>query len=272
VLRSWTERIRIYLHPEQVVMVRQSGLFKCRVTAKKVLPVSVQGEYPWSGALAVLETALKQPEWQQARVTVIFSGDFMRYRVAPWDGRLTAEEQEALLRHRFEEVYGDGMHTWRLSVADAGYGKQCLVCAFDPRLMAALQDIFLRSKARLVSVKPLLMTAFNRWRRQIKGGGAWLVLAEKSHLTIALLQNGEWRGIRSKACEPGWEDTLGLLLEREALQLGVDAAEFPVYCYRPDKPSLKPSLPAQQPLQVLRLPGCEGFSPDLDKDIGLALC
>lgn len=277
-LRSWTERIRIYLHPQQVVLVRQSGLFQRRVSATRLLPAGedAHGEHqhPWSSALVALETALAQPQWQQARATVILSGEFVRYRLAPWDGRLTAEEQAALLRHRFEEVYGDAMHHWQLSVADAGYGKQSLVCAFDPRLLAALQDAFSRANsgatARLVSVQPLLMTAFNRWRRQIDGHGAWFVLAEQTHLTIALLQDGEWRGIRSKACAPGWEQTLPLLLQREALQLGVEAGTFPVYFYRPGQPSFKPDLP--QPVHVLRLPGDAGFAPDGDKNIAAALC
>lgn len=271
-LRSWTERIRVYLHPEQVILVRQSGLLQRRVTIKKVYPVGVQGEHVWSGALTTLEIALKQPEWQQARATVILSGDFTRYRVAPWDGRLTSDEQQALLRHRFEEVYGDEMQNWNLTVADAEYGKQSLACAVDQRLMAALQDTFSRSGIRLVSVQPWLMTAFNRWRRQIGANAAWLILAEPTRLTIALLQQGEWRGIRSKASAAGWEESLPLLLEREALHLGVEAGKLPVYFHRPDKPSFKPSLTQQQPVQVLRLPNSVGFSPDSDKDIAVALC
>jgi len=272
VLRSWTEHLRIYLHSEQVVLVREVGLIKRRIGAKQTIPVNVQGEHSWSGALATLETILNAPEWQHARASVTLSSHFMRYRVVPWDGRLSNEERDALLRHRFEEVYGNEVQGWQLVAAGAGYGKQGLVGAVDARLMTRLQDVFTRSTVQLVSVKPLLMTAFNRWRREIDGRGAWVVLAEQSFLTIGLVQGGEWRSIRSKNYGTGWEETLSLLLEREALHLGVDATTFPVYLWRPDKPFFKPSLSQEQLVQLLRLPVRLGFSPDGDKDYALALC
>lgn len=271
-LRSWIDHLRIYLHPEQVILVRERGLFKRQISAKQTFNVDIQGEHHWSGALATLETILKKSEWQHAQTSMTLSDHFMRYRIIPWDAQLTSEEQEALLRHRFEEVYGDELRTWQLVMAGAGYGKQGLVCAVDARLTAGLQAAFSHSKARLVSVKPLLMKAFNRWRREIGDRGAWIVLAEKSRLTIALVQHGEWRGIRSKSHGQEWEETLSLLLEREALHLGVNVAEFPVYLWRPDKPTFKPGLLREQQVQVLRLPVRSGLTPDVDKEFALALC
>lgn len=271
-LHLWIDRVCIYLHPDRVVLVRLSGLFRRRVTVKQVVPVNGTREYLWSGALLVLEAILKQQEWQHARAQVILSGDLVRYRTAPWDDRLNLEERTVLLHHRFEEVYGESMRTWQVAIADVGYGKQGLACAFDSRLIEDLRETFARSTLKLISVQPLLMAAFNRWRRQISSQGAWFVFAESSRLTIALIQNGEWQGIRSKTCEPGCESTLELLLEREALHHGIEVATMPIYFIQPDRPTFRPELQQKQVVQVLRLPLRIGFSPEGDRDVAIALC
>lgn len=268
--RLWIDRLHVYLHPEQVILVRQAGLFRPKVTAKRVIAVNDSGEHAWSGALVVLKKLLELPEWQRARVRVSLSSHFVRYRTVPWNGGLSPEERDALLRHRFEEIYGSEMRAWQLVVSESGYGKQGLACAIDSGLMAGVKNCFTHSSVKLVSVTPVLMSVCNRWRKEIDVHSAWLVLAEQSHFMIALIQNGEWRGIRRKPCQPGWEDSLELLLQREGLQLGVDAAAIPVYCCWPDKPYFKPNL--QQSVRILRLPGQDGFSPDGDKDIAIALC
>lgn len=270
-LRSWTERIRVYLHPEHLVLVREAGVVNKRVVAKQVVAIASPGEHLWSGVLAALQTSLRQPEWQQARAMVTLSGKFARYRVVPWELRLTQEERIALLRHQYEELYGEDMRGWQLVTAQAGFGKQGLACAIDTRLMAAVQDTFARSSVRLTSVRPYLMAAFNQWRRDIGGQGAWLILAEHSLLTIALLQNGEWRGVRSHACASGWETSLELMLAREALHHGVDATRLPVYLFWPERPGFKPDLAWNAPVQLLNLPPRAGYSPQVDRGIAEAL-
>lgn len=271
-LRSWTERIRVYLHPEQIVLVRETGIFRRRLLAKRTIPVEIAGEQIWDGALTALQAALRQPEWHKAGITVILSSEFVRFRIAHPDVRLSAVERVALLHHQFEEVYGEAAENWRISVSEGGFDKPGLACAVDPQLMAGLRDACVAADARLVSIKPYLMAAFNCWRRKVDPRGAWLVVAEPSTLTIACLRQGAWHSIRSQRSMPGWENDLELLLAREALQLGMSAETLTVCVFWPERPASKPPLPDKFSLQLLQLPIIQGYSPLADKQMAVALC
>lgn len=271
-LRSWIDRLRIYIHPEQVILVRQSGLFKQKITAKQLITVSETGTPDWSGALTVLNTTLKQPEWQQASATVILSDSFAKYRIVPWNDNLTEEEKMALLNHQFGQIYGEATRSWQITASDNGFGKPSLVCAIDMRLIEAIQKSISIAGVRLTSIQPFLMTAFNHWRQKIDSQDAWLVFAEKSHLSIVLIQQGTWRSIRSQHCSQEWENNLETLLTREALQLGVDTARFPIYFFNSEHPHFKLDLPAPFKVQALHLPIIQGYSPQGDQHIAAALC
>lgn len=271
-LRSWIDRLRIYLHPEQVVIVRQSGLFKRRITAKQVISVNESDQSVWGGALKALQAALNKPEWQQASAKVILSDSFCKYRITPWNEHLTEAEKTVLLHHQFGEIYGETAKSWQITTSDSGFGKPYLACAVDIRLMEDIQKACTTSGVRLTSVQPYLMTAFNRWRHKIESKGAWLIFAEKSQLSISLIQQGAWCKVRTQHCAPGWEESLDSLLAREALPLGIDAAAFPVHFFCTEQPHFKLDLPAPFKVQTLHLPIMHGYSPQGDQHIAAALC
>ncbi len=270
-LRLWTDRVRIYLHPEQVVMVRQSGLLKRRIITKRVIPVDVAGELAWSGALTVLETALKQAEWHNAKATVILSNHFVKYRVALWNASLTEEERIVLLRHQFIAAYGDEVKSWPVAVTDGGYGKSSLACAVDGGLTERLQRICAATNVPLMSIQPYLMTAFNCWRQGIDPKGAWFILVEQSYISIAFIQHGVWRVVRGQCYTSNSEIDIELLLVREALQLGVDATGFTVHFFSAESDST-PNLPDCFKVQVLHMPITHGYLPQDDRHIAAALC
>lgn len=268
----WTDSIHAYVHPDQLVLVRQTGWFKRKITVKQLLLVSTHGEHLWSGVIKLLESKLKEPEWQKSRAVVTLSNHFFHYRVAPWQIDLTAQEQATLAQHHLVEVHGNIINDWEIQISDAGYGKPRLACAFDPRLNMEIKKIFSQSSSRLISIKPLLMAAINRWRKKIVQRNAWFVLTEGTHLIFVLFQNGEWRGVRSKTYGDDWERELGTLLEREALRLGVDESISSVYCCWPDRPLLKIEALTNQTVQNLSLPQTDGFSPEQDAFITFSVC
>lgn len=270
-LRSWTDRVRIYLHPEQVVLVRQTGLVKRRIIAMRVIPVDVAGEFAWSGVLKVLEAALKQPEWQGARTAMILSGHFARYRIVPWNNSLTEEERIVLLRHQFAGVYGEPVKDWQVTIADGGYGKPGMACAVDGRVMLSIQNACTAASIRLTSIRPYLVTAFNRWRHKLDSQGAWFVLAEQSHLSIAFIRHGEWQTMRSHCSTSNRAFDLEQLLVREALQLGVEATAFTVYFFSAESDS-KPDLPECFKVQMLDLTIIPGGSSQNGSRIAAVLC
>lgn len=269
-LRSWTDTLRIYLHPERLVLLREHGWLRPRIVAKHMVPMAPDNNTIWQGLQALLQTILAQPEWQQARARVTLSSHFVRYRIAPWDERLTEDERTVLLRHQYEEVYGSALRDWQLTISPGSYGRPGMACAADPRLLAVLQTACAHNSVRLVSVQPYLMAAYRQWRGDIGASGAWLVFVEQGLLTVALILHGAWHGIRTQATTPGWEQNLAVLLAREALQRGVEAEHVPLYLFWPERPDFKPALAWQAPVRMLNLPSRIGYAPLSDKEMAAA--
>src|SRR5450830_1708042 len=121
-------------------MVRLSGWLKPRVTAKAVLSGWEPGP-DYSLALNALSQQLKKVEWQRAKASVILSGHCVHYRVAPWQADLTHAEQEALLRHRYTEVFGAKAASWNISFCYSGFARQGLASAVDHALLDQIKAI-----------------------------------------------------------------------------------------------------------------------------------
>jgi hypothetical protein len=160
------------------------------------------GAEPWQGALA----ALRGLEFRaRCRVTVLLANDFVRYAVVPWSDALATEaEEEAYVRHHFSRIHGERAKPWALRWSDG------LASAVDARLIEDLRLAFPpQGKAKLVSVQPEFMAAFNRARGAIPAGGAWLVLADAERACVALHVRGKWLSVQN--ARGAWQT----LLERE---------------------------------------------------------
>jgi hypothetical protein len=160
------------------------------------------GAEPWQGALAALrDLGFERP----SRVTVLLSNHFVRYAVFPWSDALATEaEEQAYVRHQFARIHGERAQGWAFRWSDG------LAAAIDQGLLQALAPCFPpQGKARLVSVQPALMAAFNRARAAVPAAGAWLVMAEADRACVALHANGRWRSVQN--ARGPWQP----LLERE---------------------------------------------------------
>lgn len=271
-LPSLTERLRLYLHPNQLALVREAGLRRRRVTAMHAVTGVAAGQQPWSGAIIALQELLSQPQWRGAPATVNIADSLLRFRVDESDGRLNAEERDVLLRHRFTETFGDSLREWKILSSPGRYGRAGLACAVDPRLLDAVQQTFLSDGVKLSAVRPLLMAGFNQWRREIDGRAAWLVLVESSCLTTALVLDGAWHAVATHPIQPDWEETLAIILQRQALPLGLEAASIPVYLFWPERQGHKPQSPGLRQIHLLNLPVRAGYVPQRDWRMAMALC
>jgi hypothetical protein len=150
------------------------------------------------------------------RVTVVLSNPLVRYAVVPWsEGLDTPEEEEAYVRHHFSKVYGERAREWELRASEGAPGAPRLASAVDRGLVEAIKAVFpAGGKAKLVSVQPQLMSAFNEWRGAIPAEGAWLVLAEPGRACVALHGRAGWAGVVNG--KGAWLE----LLERERYRLG----------------------------------------------------
>ena len=160
---------------------------------------------PWQGALEELGRRLAALRGR-ADVTVVLSNHFVRYAVLPdRGGAASADEELALARFHLAKIHGDRAKVWEVRVSDG------LACAIDAALLEALKACFKAAgKARLVSVQPYLMAAYNRARNRIPREGAWLVLAESGRTCLARLAARGWAWVHNSR-----ETDAEALLERE---------------------------------------------------------
>jgi hypothetical protein len=100
----------------------------------------------------------------------------------------------------------------------AGGGAR-LACAIDASVLERLKTCFPKGgKARLVSVQPALMAAYNGARDRIPREGAWLLLVEAGRACLARLAAHGWASVHHVA-EGEWER----LIERERSRAGGDS-------------------------------------------------
>ena len=139
-------------------------------------------------------------------VTVVLSNHFVRYAVLPdRGGAASAEEELALARFHLAKIHGERAKGWEVRVCDG------LACAIDAQLLAGVKACFpATGKARLASVQPYLMAAYNRARSRIPREGAWLVLAESGRTCLARLAAKGWAWVHNSR-----ETDADALLERE---------------------------------------------------------
>jgi hypothetical protein len=184
-------------------------------------PVGAEQPEPWHGAL---EDFARKVAALRGRVdvSVVLSNHFVRYAVLPpQDGSATPDEEVALARFQFTRIHGERVKAWDVRVSGE------LACAIDAALLEGIKRGFSdRKKARLVSVQPFLMHAYNGARRRIPREGAWLMLAEAGRTCLARLAPRGWASVYN-----GRETDADGLLERERNRASGEALPAQVLKY-----------------------------------------
>ena len=162
-----------------------------------------------------LETFEKEIPKARVDVTVVLSNHFARYTIVPPQADATAQEELALARFQFAKIHGERAREMRTSQPRAGDGPR-LACAIDASLLERLKACFQKSgKARLASVQPALMAAYNAARKRIPREGAWLLLTEPGRSCLARLGPKGWGSVQNGP-ESDWERQI----ERERNRAG----------------------------------------------------
>ena len=152
------------------------------------------------------------------------SNRLVRYVVVPRTAGVSGDAQElALARHHFSRVHGERSRDW-----DVRYSRETgLASAVDQSLIDELKSL-----ARVRSLQPYLMAAFNRLRPRVPREGAWIVLPEAQATCVALYAKGAWAGVSVSRA------TGETAIERERMRMGS----------------------AQAPNTVLTPPGNDGYA------------
>jgi hypothetical protein len=271
VSRLSAERLLIGLAPDALSLLRLAGGAKVRVVDKRTLPCDPSGSEPWEGAAAALSRLAGEIGKASARVTVVLSNHFTRYALVPWsEGLRKAEEEAAFARYCFAKIHGERSKDWDLRLSPGQSGAPRVASAVDAPLLQALRSAF-PARAKLVSVQPYLMSAFNRCRRELAGARVWLLLVEPQRTCLARLENGRWAAVRnSRGALTGPEQWAGLLDRERHLAGGEPAAEeVQVHAAGWTEPSARVD---GWTFKSLAFPAAEGLTAAESAPYALALC
>jgi len=217
----WPDEIHALLTPTTLTMSRVRPWFRPTTVAEETLPITEQmleGTPPWTGPLRALDHVLGTDPWTRGNLVVVLSNHFVRYRVIPWQYELRDErELIAYARQIVRHAFGRSADDWAVTVSIDRVGDPVVASAIDAALFEELKHCAARQHRRLISVRPLLMEAFNLARAWLTGACYWLAVVEEKLICAALVGRGRWVVVRTVRVHTDWPSELVALLEREQL-------------------------------------------------------
>jgi hypothetical protein len=244
------DRLLLSLEPHALAALRLSGGPRPKVLARQRVDADpAYGAEPWHGVLDALKREARAWGAARLRVEVVLSNHFVRYALLTRQGAAASRDEElALARFQFAKIHGERAKGWEVRVSHESSAAQ-LACAVDAALLADLKACFAAGKAKLASVQPLLMSAFNRWRSRIPKEGAWLALGEADRVCLALLGPNGWRSLhnaRGQAAPGDWSE----LIERECRRSSGEKLPRLVLMRPAARPDLLPLDDEPQPITL----------------------
>jgi len=270
----WPEQLGIALYPDRLVLARTSGRFRRRLLHKEIssFTPAQPGVPPWQPAVDALAAKAASGALARADVSLVLSNRFVHFAVVPWSDALGSKEEGlAYARHCFTRVYGSEVDAWELRLASATARKPRLACAIERSLIDALNTHLAPLASRYRSLQPHLMASFNRCCARLDERAAWLVVAEPGLLSLALLQDGSWRSVRSIKVGTDWASELPQVLDREECLVDSQADCDRVLVFAADSPQTMPAQAGKWHIEYL-VPGLlPGMISDVDATYSIVL-
>jgi hypothetical protein len=218
---SLSDSLRLGLSPDRVVFARFGRGLRPKLVERGVVPVeAAAGDDAWRGPLAALPELLKVHAPRAARASLVLSSHFVHHLVLKANESLSSrEEWREYAAHRFEKIYGARALGWDIQVASADKAQPRLASAIDRTLIEAAVAAFKDSRARLESIQPHVVSAFNRALPSAPGASFWFALREPGRLLLGFIGDGAWRSVRCRRATERWRDELPQWLERESALL-----------------------------------------------------
>jgi len=174
----------------------------------------------WAGALEAL-SALLAGSSLRGRTSVTLSHHFSPVHLLPPPPvALKPLEMQGWIRDTLARQFGEAGRDWKVSWQAEPPGEPFLAGSLEPAHLAELEGVLRAASLKLVEVQPWLAAAWNRQRRHLGRGRAWFALAESGRLTLAGLDAGRVRSLRSTLMQDDAVAALADLLAREALLAG----------------------------------------------------
>ncbi|MBI4996766.1 MAG: hypothetical protein HZA64_09440 [Rhodocyclales bacterium] len=256
--RLFPDQIQVSLAPDQVIVERRGARVSLKGIGTQLLDRRILRAFGTAGrskheaALQVMASALATVEdRQRCRATVVLANSLVRYLLVPHSSRLGPEDDAAVVRHCFQEVYGDAAERWELRASPASDLPLRLASGIERSLIEDLRSVMTTLGMRLDSVQPRLMAVCNEHRRLLDRQPAWLILVEPGMLCLGLLDRGNLVRLRSLRVDAHWAADLPALLEREACLAELD--EMPADAFLWLRLGTVPSAPLSLPLRLHEL-------------------
>lgn len=234
-LRLSRSRLLVSLAPDAVSWLKLEG-HKPKVVAKQTMSADAgYGGESWQGALATLRAIAQEWRKETASVTIVLSNHFARYvLVPPTDGISGVKEENALALFYFSKVHGERTRGWDLRLSDMQGNTPRLACAIDTSLLDELRKCFpAKGTLKLVSVQPLLMSAFNYSRGQLPAEGAWMLLIEAQRACLGLVAGRRWIAVQNVKGNFSEEQTWVELLDQARLRIDLPSPPDAVLVHAP---------------------------------------
>lgn len=197
----------------------------------------------WSLAVDTLEHLLSEHASQGAELSVVLSAHYQRYCLIPWSEQISSpKELLAYAQVCFEDIYGVSAQRWSVTLSPEAAGSSRIAAALPQELLLRLRTLATQHGLRLRSVQPYLMTAFNRFQRQLGHGDLLFVVAEPLRSVLLLKRAGQWQAVHSTGCTDSDEALTALIARQCELQDNPDAPTLSVYLHAPGRLNDLPDL------------------------------
>lgn len=223
--RAIGQSLRIGIAPHAVSLLRVSRWRGEAVTVLAEHAITPSAAHPFDAIASALRALLGEQQLAGWPAALVLADELVRlWRVTPPPGATRLDDLEAAAGLRFQALYGEAPAAWNIS-ADWDAARPFFAAAVPRALLASLQVVADDCKLSIVGIEPHCIAAWNRWRRDIKPG-AWFALVHEQLLTLAPLDAGGLRAVRtlplppSADADPAW---LTQTLRREALLLDMAA-------------------------------------------------
>jgi hypothetical protein len=201
----WRDEVGLYLAPRRVCLVRLKRGLKPAIAGEHEQSVETDDSGHWGPALAAADSLLSQPQWGDAAVRVVLADWWARYLIVPWVASLSSgEERLTHARQLLVSAYGDAVSSWDLQVSDVPPTVSRVACTMPADLTAAVRDVCAKHGARLASLQPQLVAAYESCRQQLPAAGAWFVSIGDGMLAAARLAADAWDRVHSVRIGPDW--------------------------------------------------------------------
>ncbi len=161
---------------------------------------------------------------------VVLSGRFVRWHCLPWQPDIAQpDEQLAYASLRFRETFGGVAEDWQLALSPQPPGQSVVACAVDGALIEALNTTCKNSGARLDRVSPYFACAYDHWRHVMGRKESWFGLIESECVSLGLLRNGHWMGLRTQRVNAHWHDVVRGLMAQIGISAGISDPALPLY-------------------------------------------